>query len=143
MLITNDLEIYERALAFGHYERYDSRIQTQSLKPFAGLPLGGFKNRMHQLSAAVGRVQLKHFDQRSAEVRRAMNFFWDYLEGLPGISRRGQSLPIDIEGVSPCLLTSRKKSDRIPTFRERIGWNLRADSGSKISDNSCASRSSR
>lgn len=85
ILATNDREIYERALAFGHYERYDDRIQTASLKPYQGLPLGGYKYRMHQLSSAVGRVQLKYYDARTAEIRAAMNRFWDLLEGVPGI----------------------------------------------------------
>ncbi|HOU13562.1 MAG TPA: DegT/DnrJ/EryC1/StrS family aminotransferase [Anaerolineae bacterium] len=85
ILATNDREIYERALAFGHYERYDDRIQTESLKPYQGLPLGGYKYRMHQLSSAVGRVQLKYYDARAAEIRVAMNRFWDLLEGVPGI----------------------------------------------------------
>jgi len=85
MLVTDDREIYERAIAFGHYERYDDRIQTESLKPFRGLPLGGYKYRMHQLSSAVGRVQLKYYDQRCEEIRQAMNYFWDLLEGVPGI----------------------------------------------------------
>jgi len=86
MLTTDDREIYERALAFGHYERYmAANIQTPSLQPFVGLPLGGFKNRMHQLSAAVGRVQLKHYDRRTTEIRKAMNRFWDLLEGVPGL----------------------------------------------------------
>ncbi len=85
ILATNNREIYERALAFGHYERFDDRIQTESLKPYQGLPLGGYKYRMHQLSSAVGRVQLKHYDARAAEIRRAMNYFWDLLEGVPGI----------------------------------------------------------
>ncbi|MFZ4778310.1 MAG: DegT/DnrJ/EryC1/StrS family aminotransferase [Terrimicrobiaceae bacterium] len=85
MLTTNDQEIYDRALAFGHYERYTSDIQTVSLKAFAGLPVGGFKNRMHQLSSAVGRVQLRHYDRRCAEIRKAINYFWDLLEGTPGL----------------------------------------------------------
>lgn len=85
MLTTDDLEIYERALAFGHYERYTETIQTSSLKPYAGLPLGGFKNRMHQLSSAVGRVQLRHYDRRCVEIRKAMNYFWDLLDGVPGL----------------------------------------------------------
>jgi len=85
ILATNDREIYERALAFGHYERYDDRIQTEALKPYQGLPLGGYKYRMHQLSSAVGRVQLKYYDARAAEIRVAMNRFWDLLEGVPGI----------------------------------------------------------
>ncbi len=85
MLVTNDLEIYERAIAFGHYERFSGDIQTEYLKPYAGLPMGGYKYRMHQLSSAVGRVQLKYYDVRNAEILKAMNYFWDQLEGLPGI----------------------------------------------------------
>lgn len=85
MLVTGDREIYERAIAFGHYERYGNDIQTEDLKPYRGLPLGGYKYRMHQLSSAVGRVQLKYYEERIAEIDRAMNYFWDRLEGLPGI----------------------------------------------------------
>lgn len=85
MLVTNDTEIYERAIAFGHYERFDDHITTEYLRQFQGLPLGGYKYRMHQLSAAVGRVQLKYYDQRCEEIRQAMNYFWDLLEGVPGI----------------------------------------------------------
>jgi len=85
MLATNDREIYERAVAFGHYQRYDQRIQTEYLKATRGLPLGGYKYRMHQLSSAVGRVQLKHYDRRCQEIREAMNHFWDLLEGVPGL----------------------------------------------------------
>jgi len=93
MLITNDRRIYERACAFGHYERTgqsrwsnaEKRITDPELKRFAGLPLGGFKYRMHQLSSAVGRVQLRHYRERMEDIQRAMNYFWDLLEGVPGI----------------------------------------------------------
>ena len=85
MLVTDDVEIYERALAFGHYGRYGPDIETESLRPFAGLPLGGYKYRMHQLSSAMGRVQIKYYDERAAEMRRAMNHFWDLLDGVPGL----------------------------------------------------------
>lgn len=70
MLTTNDQEIYDRAVAFGHYERYTTDISTESLRAAAGLPLGGFKNRMHQLSSAMGRVQLRHYDRRCAKSAR-------------------------------------------------------------------------
>jgi dTDP-4-amino-4,6-dideoxygalactose transaminase len=40
---------------------------------------------MHQASAAYGRVQLRHYDRRCVEIRKAMNHFWDLLEGVPGI----------------------------------------------------------
>jgi dTDP-4-amino-4,6-dideoxygalactose transaminase len=85
MLATNSRECWERAVAFGHYERYGDEIQTPSLKPYAGLPLGGLKGRMHQVSAAVGRVQLKYYDERMLEIRRAMNYFWDLLADVPGL----------------------------------------------------------
>jgi len=85
MLTTNDQEIYDRAVAFGHYERYTKDIPTPSLRPFAGLPLGGFKNRMHQMSSAMGRVQLRSYDARCAEIRKAINYFWDLLEDVPGL----------------------------------------------------------
>jgi len=85
ILVTDDLEIYERAIAFGHYERFNQEIQTEDLQPFTGQPMGGYKYRMHQLSSAVGRVQLKYYDARIAEIRRAFNYFWDLLEGTPGL----------------------------------------------------------
>lgn len=85
MLTTNDREIYERAIAFGHYERFKDPIETPALRPFIGLPLGGCKYRMHQLSSALGRIQLKYYDQRLAEIQKAMNYFWDLLEGTRGI----------------------------------------------------------
>jgi len=97
MVVTNDRLLYERCVAFGHYERTglasnynvaDKQVTDTSLTPFAGLPLGGFKHRMHQMSSACGRVQLKHYPQRMAEIQKAMNYFWDLLEGVPGIGSR-------------------------------------------------------
>lgn len=93
ILATNDRKIYERAIAFGHYERYNEGIETEELKPFAGLPLGGYKYRMHQMSSAVGRVQLKYYDERCAEIRRAMNYFWDLLADVPGL--KAHRTPVD------------------------------------------------
>lgn len=85
IFVTNDVEIFERAIALGHYERFNQNIQTAYLQPYAGLPLGGYKFRMHQVSSAVGRVQLKYYDERIGEIDKAMNYFWDQLEGVPGL----------------------------------------------------------
>jgi len=93
MLATDDREIYERAVAFGHYSRFDESITSPSIAPYRHLPMGGFKYRMHQMSSAVGRVQLKYYDQRCAEIRKAMNYFWDLLEGVPGL--RAHRVPAD------------------------------------------------
>ncbi|MFH0909909.1 MAG: DegT/DnrJ/EryC1/StrS family aminotransferase [Planctomycetota bacterium] len=94
MLVTDDRAIYERCLAYGFYERTAPWIEDpasrpeitdEDLLPYAGLPLGGYKHRMNQMCAALGRVQLKYYDGRMAEIQRAMNRFWDLLEGVPGL----------------------------------------------------------
>jgi dTDP-4-amino-4,6-dideoxygalactose transaminase len=85
MLTTDEKEIFERAIAWGHYERFRDKIESEALKPYRDLPLGGYKYRMNQLSAAVGRVQLKYYDERCLEISKAMNYFWDLMETVPGI----------------------------------------------------------
>lgn len=85
VLVTNDARIYQRAVAFGHYERHAAVLQDPELRRLSGIPLGGHKYRMHQLSSAVGRVQLRHYTERMTEIQAAMNEFWDLLEGVPGL----------------------------------------------------------
>jgi dTDP-4-amino-4,6-dideoxygalactose transaminase len=84
ILLTNDQRVYERAIAFGHYERHGS-LTLEDLSANGALPWGGYKYRMHQLSSAVGRIQIKNYPEQMAEIDRAMNYFWDLLEGVPGI----------------------------------------------------------
>jgi len=84
IMLTNDRRIYERAIAFGHYERH-STLTLPDLKAGAGLPWGGYKYRMHQLSSAVGIEQVKNYPKQMAEIDKSMNYFWDLLEGVPGI----------------------------------------------------------
>ena len=83
----NDRAIWERAIAFGHYSRStrEGVITDPELAKYKGMPLGGFKLRLNQMASAMGRVQLKYYEERCAEVRRAMNHFWDQLKGAPGI----------------------------------------------------------
>ncbi len=85
LLTTDNKEIYEHAIAWGHYERFKDNIESKKLQSYRGLPLGGYKYRMHQLSSAVGRIQLKYYDERSREIRKAMNYFWDLMEEVPGV----------------------------------------------------------
>ncbi len=95
MMVTNDRQIWERCIAWGHYGRTrgtrwtgeleEEYITDPDLKPFVGLPWGGYKYRMHQLSSAVGRVQLRYYRERMEEIQRAMNYFWDLLEDVPGV----------------------------------------------------------
>ncbi len=83
-LVTDDDELFEQAAAFGHYERI-AGLDNPELSRLKGMPIGGYKYRMHQLSSAVGRVQLRNYDARVVEIQQAMNYFWDQLEGVPGI----------------------------------------------------------
>ena len=87
VLVCDDKKLYERAIAFGHYDRNNGKHITESeeLFPYFNIPLGGMKGRANQLCTAMARVQLKYYDERCVEIRRAMNYFWDLLEGLPGI----------------------------------------------------------
>lgn len=87
MLVTDDRKLYERALAYGHYERNEPEFITESedLKKYYHITLGGVKGRVNQVSSAIGRVQLKYFDERCAEIRKAMNFFYDLIDEIPGL----------------------------------------------------------
>lgn len=85
MLATDDRDVYERAIEFGHYRRREEIPKRPELAGAPRLPLGGRKHEMHQLSAAVGRVQLRRYDDRIREIQRAMNYFWDLLEDVPGL----------------------------------------------------------
>ena len=84
ILFTDDRQIYERAILFGHYIRHDE-ITLKELKPFTGLPSGGYKHRMHQLSSAFGLVQLELYPRQMEEIDRAMNYFCDRLDDSLGI----------------------------------------------------------
>lgn len=92
MLCTNNREIYERALAFAHYERCLTDLTLPELKSvvaaegfLSALPLGGVKGRINQTCSAMGRVQLRYYPARIREIQKAMNRFWDLLEGTPGM----------------------------------------------------------
>ena len=84
ILVTDDRDIYERAIAFAHYRRHDE-LTLAELKQFNGVPLGAIKGRLNQTCAAMGRVQLKYYPERISEIQRAMNRFWDQLEDVPGL----------------------------------------------------------
>lgn len=87
VLVTDDRKLYERAMAFGHYERNNEAYikECDDLKDYFHIALGGVKGRANQVCTAIARDQLKHYDERCLEIRKAMTYFWDQLEGLPGI----------------------------------------------------------
>jgi perosamine synthetase len=97
MLCTNDRDIYERAVLWGHYERH-GELQNDQLRPLAGLPWGGYKNRMHQLSSVVGLHQVDKYDEEMAQIDAAQNHFWDLLEGAAGLDSHRPSEPGTTKG---------------------------------------------
>ncbi|MBQ0101367.1 MAG: aminotransferase class V-fold PLP-dependent enzyme, partial [Firmicutes bacterium] len=85
MLVTDDREIYERALAWGHYERNNEyNITDPDLLHYSNMALGGVKGRANQLCSALALGQLHHFDGRMDEIDRAMNYFCDKLDDIDG-----------------------------------------------------------
>ncbi len=97
IMITHDRRVYERALAFGHYARHNE-LTLDDLAAAAGLPWGGYKYRMHQLTSAVARVQLRDYAERMAEIDCAMNRFWDLLRGVPGLGDHRPTAPATTKG---------------------------------------------
>ncbi len=94
IMTTNDRSLYERCIAFGHYERTgapsrfnpkDNQVTDPGLRVFSGIALGAAKHRMNQTVSAMGRVQLRHYPARIAEIQKALNLFWERLEGVPGL----------------------------------------------------------
>lgn len=94
VILTNTRELYERCISYGHYERTGVRnnfnsneccITSPELIKFAGIPLGGRKDRMNQWCAALGLVQLKYFAERIRGIESAMQYFCDRLDEIPGL----------------------------------------------------------
>lgn len=92
MLLTDDREIFEHALAFSNHYRNQEEVTIADLKRVAGpdgfltgLPLGGLTSRLNQTCAAMGRVQLRHYQRRISEINAAMTRFWKLLEDVPGL----------------------------------------------------------
>jgi len=87
ILITDNRRYYERAIAFAHYDRNIPKYikESDELFGYAGISLCGIKGRANQLCTALARVQLKYYDERCLEIRKAINYFFDLLSGTPGI----------------------------------------------------------
>jgi perosamine synthetase len=92
MFLTNDAQLWEKVVRFGHYERL-LNLQSPNRR-FAATGFG-FKFRMSPLSAAVARVQLKHLDERNKVRNENCVYLSQALESLgfecflapPGVHR--------------------------------------------------------
>ncbi len=85
MLCTDDQEIYERAIVFGHYGRIAKYCEMEEYRRLQGLALGGHKFRMNGFSAAMAQVQLEKYPGILEEKEKAAKLWWGLLEDVPGI----------------------------------------------------------
>ncbi|MHC5002582.1 MAG: DegT/DnrJ/EryC1/StrS family aminotransferase [Planctomycetota bacterium] len=80
MLVTDDDEILEKAIRFGHYERL-LPMKGSPNRRFAATGFG-FKFRMSPLSAAVARTQLCHLEARNRQRNENCIYLSERLEAL-------------------------------------------------------------
>ena len=94
VVITNNRNLYERCISYGHYERTgvannfnssERYITDPELVKFAGIPMGGRKDRMNQWCSALGMVQLRYFAERVRGIEEAMQYLADEMDKLPGL----------------------------------------------------------
>ncbi len=77
ILLTNNDEYFERAVCLGDVERI--RVLETAAARFAGTSFG-IKTRLSPLSAAVGRVQLRHLPERNAKRNENLLYLSEHLE---------------------------------------------------------------
>ena len=83
IIITNQLEYYERAICLGHYERIPN-LQTEAYRKYKTTSFG-FKYRMSSLSAAIARVQLRHLDRRNKDRDQNVKYLLKSIAQCDGI----------------------------------------------------------
>lgn len=89
LLVTNNLEYYERAVMLGHYERisllsekYQRYKSTEKIPPMNY----GFKYRIHPLAAGIARVQLRYLEKRNEIERKNCEYLSDGLTKIAGFA---------------------------------------------------------
>jgi dTDP-4-amino-4,6-dideoxygalactose transaminase len=85
MLITNHTDLYERALALGHYERLSGLPDTSTYKQYRHTGFG-YKYRIHPLSAAMLRVQFNAVQDQNRKREENLEYLNQQLDRIPGIS---------------------------------------------------------
>jgi perosamine synthetase len=77
-------EDFERATTFGHYDRPGGFPADSAFRKYDGTGLG-LKFRMHPVSAALGRCQLRKLANRNAEIAAQIRRLNDRILQLPGL----------------------------------------------------------
>jgi len=88
MGIYQNREDYERGTTFGNYDLPHRFAKGSSYGPYEGTGLG-LKFRMHPVSAALGRVQLRELDRRNTAFAAQVRRLNDRICALPGLYEQG------------------------------------------------------
>jgi dTDP-4-amino-4,6-dideoxygalactose transaminase len=88
VLVTDDIEIYEKSVALGHYERL-SGLDRDAYKKYKRTGLG-LKHRLSPLHAAIARCQLKKFPEVNRRITKNCERF---RKGIGEIAGTGFFLP--------------------------------------------------
>jgi perosamine synthetase len=83
VLATNRQDVYEAAVALGHYERLPE-LESDAYRRFAGSSFG-FKYRAHPLGMAIAREQLKKLDAVNRARGERFEYLMSRLAEVPGI----------------------------------------------------------
>ncbi len=84
MLITDNREYYERAVALGHYERLPGLVQDSMYRKYQHTCFG-YKYRIHPLSAAILRPQLKKYNALKEQREENLQYLDVELDKLKGL----------------------------------------------------------
>jgi perosamine synthetase len=86
ILITNDQDIYERAILFGHFRvRAEESVFQPDLRKFADTGYG-LNYRIHPLGAALAMAQFPKLDDRIEQRRRRLEYLSQGISEIPGIT---------------------------------------------------------
>jgi len=83
VLITHEEDYWKRAVCLYDHARIRT-LTDEVLSSYGGTGLG-FKYRMHQLAAVIGKVQLTHLDEVIASRMENLNYLSKGLRDVPGI----------------------------------------------------------
>ena len=84
MMITNNKEYYERAVALGHYERLPGLVQDSMYRRYQHTCFG-YKYRIHPLSAAILRPQFKKYTALNRQREENLKYLDAELDKVPGL----------------------------------------------------------
>ncbi|MHA1680584.1 MAG: DegT/DnrJ/EryC1/StrS family aminotransferase [Promethearchaeota archaeon] len=83
ILVTNDVEIHEKATSLGHYQLIPS-LERDTYKKYAKTGLG-LKHRLSPLHAAIARCQLKKFNGTNSTITKNCEKFRDAIKDIEGL----------------------------------------------------------